>query len=114
MGKKAKEHRAKVAKRNRVISQNRYSMQNKLNKMMEKMAEQQAQELEVKVGDENVPFEVVGQPSSVGIKGFEFEGNVLFKEENPEILNIEEFEPELDSAGFSVEDREEPKQENEQ
>ena len=30
---------------------------NKLNKMMEKMAEQQAQELEVKVGDENVPFE---------------------------------------------------------
>jgi len=90
-------------------------MQNKLNKMMEKMAEeQQAQELQVKVGDANIPFEVVGQPSSVGLKGFEFEGNVLFKEENPEILNIEEFEPEIDSAGFSVEDREESKQENEQ
>jgi hypothetical protein len=115
MGKKAKEHRAKVAKRNKKIAQERYSMQSKLTKMMEKMAEQQqAQELEIKVGDENVPFEVVGQPSSVGIKGFEFEGNVSFKEENSEILNVEEFEPEVDSAGFSVEDREEPKQENEQ
>lgn len=109
MGKKEKERRAKVAKRNRRIAQERYAMQNKLNKMMEKMAQQQAEEqLQVQVGDENVPFEVVGQPSSVGIKGFEFEGNVSFKEETPEILKIEEFEPEVDSAGFTIEDREEP------
>ena len=38
MGKKAKEHRAKVAKRNRKVEQAKYSMQNALNKMMEQMA----------------------------------------------------------------------------
>jgi hypothetical protein len=115
MGKAAKAHRAKVEKKNRRIAQERYAMQNALNKMMKQMAEQkQNEELEVKIGDENIPFEIVSQPNSTGIKGFEFEGNVSFKEEHPEILDIEEFEPEFDSAGFSVEDREEPKQDNEQ
>jgi len=108
MGKKAKEHRAKVAKRNKKISQEKYSMQNALNKMMEQMAKKQEEEkLQVKIGNENVPFEVVTQPMSNTIKGFEFEGNVSFKEENPEILNVEETEPEHDSAGFTIEDREE-------
>ena len=108
MGKKAKEHRAKVAKRNKKVAQAKYSMQNALNKMMEQMAKKQEEEnLQVKVGNENVPFEVVAQPMSNTIKGFEFEGNVSFKEENPEILNVEETEPEHDSAGFTIEDREE-------
>lgn len=108
MGKKEKERRAKVAKRNRRIAQEKYSMQNALNKMMKQMAEQkEADNLAVKVGNENIPFEVVTQPMSNTIKGFEFEGNVSFKEENPEILNVEETEPEHDSAGFTIEDREE-------
>lgn len=115
MGKKAKEHRAKVAKRNRKVAQAKYSMQNALNKMMEQMAKKQEEEkLQVKIGDDNVPFEVVAQPMSNNIKGFEFEGNVSFKEENPEILNVEEIEPKHDSAGFTIEDREETKQDNEQ
>jgi trimethylamine:corrinoid methyltransferase-like protein len=60
MGKAAKAHRAKVEKRNRKVSQDRYSMQNALNKMMKKMVEEkQNEELQVKVGNENVPFEVV-------------------------------------------------------
>ena len=115
MGKKAKEHRAKVAKRNKKVEQAKYSMQNALNKMMEQMAKKQEEEkLNVTVGDQQIPFEVVTEPTNSGIKGFEFEGNVSFKEENPEILNTNEIEPEVDSAGFSVEDREETKQENEQ
>lgn len=116
MGKKAKEHRAKVAKRNRKVAQAKYSMQNALNKMMEQMAKKQEEEKINKTieEDEQVPFEVVAQPMSNTIKGFEFEGNVSFKEKNPEILSVDEFEPEVDSAGFSIEDREEPKQDNEQ
>ena len=38
MGKKAKAHRAKVAKRNKRIEQKKYSAQNALNKLIEKMA----------------------------------------------------------------------------
>lgn len=74
MGKKAKAHRAKVQKRNRVLAQERYTMQNALNKMMKTMVEKkQTENLEVKVGDETIPFEVVAQPIETGIKGFETE-----------------------------------------
>ena len=95
MGKKAKEHRAKVAKRNKEIAQKRYSMDNALNKMMKQMMEQkQNEDLQVQVGNQNVPFEVINQPTSAGIKGFEIEGNVSFKENHPEILQNTEVEPE--------------------
>lgn len=73
MGKKTKAHRAKVQKRNRKLSQERYTMQNSLTKMMKEMALQQNAEkenLQVKVGDETVPFEVVAEPMTTGIKGF--------------------------------------------
>ena len=73
MGKKAKVHRAKVAKRNKRMGQDRYAMQNSLTKMMKEMALQQNAEkenLQVKVGDETVPFEVVAEPMVTGIKGF--------------------------------------------
>jgi hypothetical protein len=73
MGKKAKAHRAKVQKRNRMLLQERYTMQNSLTKMMKEMALQQNAEkenLQVKVGDETVPFEVVAEPMTTGIKGF--------------------------------------------
>lgn len=95
MGKKAKEHRAKVAKRNKEIAQKRYSMENALNKMMKQMVEQQeAEKLNVTVDGKEVPFEVVSQPISNGIKGFEFEGNVSFKEKHPEMFETTEFQPE--------------------
>ena len=82
MGKKAKEHKAKVEKRNRRIAQEKYAMQNALNKMMKQMAEQQeAEKLNVSVGEKEVPFSVVDevQPNSI----------VEFKEENFEILEPE-------------------------
>jgi len=97
MGKKAKEHRAKVTKRNAKAGRAKYAMQNALTKMMEKMAKEKGEneELQVKIGNENLPFEVVAQPTSNSIKGFEFEGNVSFKEENPEILNSEDVGPDI-------------------
>ena len=72
MGKRAKAHRAKVAKRNRKLSQQRYSAQNALTKMMEEMAiAQDSENLNVNVGGKEVPFEFVAEPESSGIKGFE-------------------------------------------
>jgi hypothetical protein len=104
MGKKAKEHRAKVEKRNKRIAQEKYAMQNALNKMMEQMAKKQEEEnLNVTVGDQQIPFEVITEPTNTGIKGFEFEGNVSFKEENPEILNTNEVE--IEEQGFDVENK---------
>ena len=104
MGKKAKEHRAKVEKRNKRIAQEKYAMQNALNKMMEQMVKKQEEEnLNVTVGDLQIPFEVVTEPTNTGIKGFEFEGNVSFKEENPEILNTNEVE--IEEQGFDVENK---------
>jgi|688.fasta_scaffold1055659_2 hypothetical protein len=85
MGKKAKEHRAKVAKRNRRIAQEKYSMQNALNKLMKQMAEQQEAEkmeenLGVNVGGSQVPFSVVTDE--------ELNSIVEFKENNPDMFNF--------------------------
>ena len=66
MGKKAKEHRAKVAKRNKRIGQDKYAMQNAFNRIMKQMAEAKNNEelengLNVKVGDSEAPFSVVSE-----------------------------------------------------
>jgi len=63
MGKKAKEHRAKVAKRNRIIAQEKYATQKAIEKMMERMKTQS--EMDVKIGDESMPFEVLGEAESL-------------------------------------------------
>ena len=85
MGKKTKEHKAKIAKRNRRIAQEKYSMQNALNKIMKQMVEQQEEEkLKAQVGDKEIPFEVVSQPV----------GNSLvdFKESNPDMFTFTDVE----------------------
>jgi hypothetical protein len=84
MGKKAKEHRAKVAQRNKRIAQEKYAMQNALNKLMKQMAEQQeAESLNVSVGEQEVPFSVVND--------VELNSIVEFKEENGQM-----FEPQVE------------------
>jgi hypothetical protein len=84
MGKKAKEHRAKIEKRNKRIAQEKYAMQNALNKMMKQMAEQQETEsLNVSVGEQEVPFNVVND--------VELNSIVEFKEENRQM-----FEPQVE------------------
>jgi hypothetical protein len=87
MGKKAKEHRSKVAKRNRIIAQEKYATQKAIEKMMERMKTQS--EMDVKIGDESVPFEVLGEAESLLTQ-----------------QTLDNAEPEFDSAGFSIEDRE--------
>jgi hypothetical protein len=85
MGKKAKEHRAKVEKRTKRVAQERYAMQNTLNKMMKQMAEQQeVEKLNVTVGGQEVPFSVVDET--------EINSIVDFKENNSEMLQLEESE----------------------
>jgi uncharacterized protein len=64
MGKKTKEHRAKVAKRNKRIGQDKYAMQNAFNRIMKQMAEAKNNEevedqLNIKVGGSEIPFSVV-------------------------------------------------------
>ena len=72
MGKKAKAHRAKVAKRNKRIEQKKYSAQNALNKLMEEMALKKEEEnMKVEASGKEVPFEVITEPMTSGIKGFE-------------------------------------------
>ena len=88
MGKKEKERRAKVAKRNRKIAQEKYATQKAIEKMMERMKQQS--EMDVKIGDESVPFEVLGEADSLLMQ-----------------QTLDNVEPEFDSAGFTVEDREE-------
>ena len=84
MGKKAKEHRAKIEKRNKKVANEKYAMQNALNKMMKQMAEQQeVEKLNVTVGEQEVPFSVVDET--------ELNSIVEFKEQNGQM-----FEPQVD------------------
>jgi hypothetical protein len=130
MGKAAKEHRAKVAKRNAKIKQQKSGMQKAfdllLQQQLEKMKEQ---DVKVEVGGTEVNFEVVeeraidhafkftpNEEASTKINE-KFEGNVSFKEQNPKFVSvnqtpIQEFEPEYDSAEYTIEDREEFNQAN--
>jgi hypothetical protein len=86
MGKAAKAHRAKVEKRNRRIGQEKYKMQNSLNKLMEMMAKQKDAEeteknLNISVGGSEVPFSVVEEDDLNTI--------VEFKENNQEMFDVE-------------------------
>ena len=84
MGKKAKEHRAKIEKRNKKVANEKYAMQNALNKMMKQMAEQQeVEKLNITVGEQEVPFSVVDEA--------ELNSIVEFKEQNGQM-----FEPQVE------------------
>jgi len=103
MGKKDKEHRKKVAKRNERLKQQKSTMQKTfdtlLQQQMEKMKEEQ--ELKVQAGDQEINYEVI--EDKVIDHAFKFTPN----EEQSAKIN-KEFEPEYDSAGFTIEDRELP------
>jgi hypothetical protein len=95
MGKKTKEHKAKVAKRNKRVAQEKYAMQNALNRVMKQMAEQQEaekleNEMSVSVGGQQVPFSVVDSGDVGSI--------VDFKEKNPDMFNITDVEVKEDNV----------------
>jgi hypothetical protein len=61
MGKKTKEHRRKVAKRNQRISEEKGKMQRQFNNLLKQEMEklQNSEELNVQVGDKPVEFSIV-------------------------------------------------------
>jgi len=61
MGKRAKEHRKKVAKRNQRIAAEKTKMQRVFNKLLEEQMEKfkEAENLNVQVGDKPLEFSVV-------------------------------------------------------
>jgi hypothetical protein len=84
MGIRKKEHKAKVEKRNKKVAQEKYAMQNALNKLMKQMTEQQeAESLNVSVDGQEVPFSVVDEA--------ELNSIVEFKEQNGKM-----FEPQVE------------------
>jgi uncharacterized protein YpuA (DUF1002 family) len=107
MGKKEKEHRAKVAKRNKRIGQEKYKMQNALNKLMEQIAKQQDAEeteksLNVSVGGSEVPFSVVTEDELNSIVEFKEDNQEMFQVEAPEISvqdELSEVKNELEEEG---------------
>jgi hypothetical protein len=61
MGKKTKEHRRRVEKRNRRINQEKYMMKKQIDKLFEGRLDDIKNEsnLDVKLGDKNIPFSIV-------------------------------------------------------
>jgi hypothetical protein len=61
MGKAKKEHRAKVAKRNQRISEEKMKMQRAFNKLLKEQMDKftESEDLNVQVGDNRVEFSVV-------------------------------------------------------
>jgi hypothetical protein len=112
MGKKAKEHRRKVEKRNRRVEQEKYMMKKQIDKLFEQRLENvSVPDLNVKLGDKDLPFSLV-EDSGVfpNTKLNEELNNLDFTESNnDEVVDIEviDEEPTYDSAGFSIEDRNE-------
>lgn len=114
MGKAAKEHRKKVAKRNARIKQQKSGMQKAFDLLLqEQLNKLKEDEVKVETGGQEVNFEVVeekvlehafkftpNEEASAKINE-QFEGNVSFKEENPDLVSInqtpiDEFVPESD------------------
>ena len=57
MGKKKKEHRKRVANRNKRLSESK----TKIQKLFDNLIKQQTENLEVKAGDSNLNFEVINE-----------------------------------------------------
>ena len=101
MGKKDKEHRKKVAARNARIKQQKSGMQKAFDRLIqEQLNKMKEDEIKAEVGGNEVNFEVVedrviehafkftpNDQESAKINN-QFEGNVTFKEENPEFISI--------------------------
>ena len=102
MGKKDKEHRKKVAKRNAKIAQKKSGMQKAFDLLLqEQLNKLKENEMKVENNGEEMNFEIV--EDKVVEHAFKFTPN---EEESAKINK--EFEPEYDSAEFTIEDMELP------
>jgi hypothetical protein len=110
MGKKAKEHKRKVEKRNRKIEQEKYMMKKQIDKLFEQRLDgMNTPDLSVKLGDKDLPFSLVEDSGIFPNTKLNDELNNLdfTDSNNDETIDIEviENEPTHDSAGFTIEDR---------
>ena len=111
MGKKSKEHKRKVEKRNQKIEQEKYTMKKQINKLFEQRLENvnMTPELNVKMGDKDLPYTILEDTGVFpNTKLNEDLNNLDFTDSNnDETIDIEviENEPTHDSAGFTIEDR---------
>jgi len=80
MGKKAKEHRAKVAKRNKKIAQEKSGMQKAFDRLMEEQIQKLKEKdgLNIGLSGDSIPFEVFDKDQLDSI--------VSFKETHPELI----------------------------
>lgn len=105
MGKRAKEHRKKVAARNARIKQQKSGIQKAFDMLLqEQISKLKEEEIKVESAGQDFNFEVVEE--KVLEHAFKFTPN---EEESAKINK--EFEPEYDSAGYTIEDRELPTEE---
>lgn len=105
MGKKAKEHRKKVAARNARLKQQKSGMQKAFDMIFqEQLSRLKEDEFKAQIGDQELDMEIIEDKKVDHL--FQF----LPNEEESAKIN-KEFEPEFDSAGYSVEDRELPTEE---
>jgi hypothetical protein len=83
MGKRDKEHRAKVAKRNQKIALEKTKMQNAFNKLLKEQMDKfkESEGLEVQVGDSPIEFNIV-DPNDIE--------NVIDVETIDEVNTVEE------------------------
>jgi hypothetical protein len=101
MGKNAKEHKKRVAKRNARLAQQKSGMQKAFDMLVQQqLAKLKEDELKIETNGQEMNYDVVqdkivdtafsfipNDEASSKINN-EFGGNVAFKEENPEIISI--------------------------
>ena len=92
MGKRAKEHRAKVAKRNNRIAKEKSGMQKAFDRLMEEQIQKMKNNdgLNIDSSGSTIPFEVFDKTTLDSI--------AEFKEKHPELImgNDEEFPPNIE------------------
>jgi hypothetical protein len=100
MGKKSKEHRVKVAKRNAKIKQQKSGMQKTFDILLQEQTKKlKNDEMKVEIQGNDINYEVVEHKTID--HAFKFTPN---EEESAKINK--EFEPEYDSVEYTIEDRE--------
>lgn len=111
MGKKAKEHRRKVEKRNKKINQEKYVMKKQIDKLFEqRIGGMSPEDISVKLNDKDLPFNIIEDNGifpntklNEEVKSLDFTDS-----NNDQFVDIEitEEEPMYDSAGYTIDDRE--------
>ncbi len=109
MGKKAKEHRKKVEKRNKRLNQKKLGIQKAFDNLMEEQIQKlkTSEDLNLELSGVTLPFEVIDKDKLDSIVDFKSKHPELImgNEEESNKIN-KEFQHEFNGAGYTIEDRE--------